>query len=147
MKRLRVVLDANVYVSALIQPAGPPGRILRRWVVENPFELVASRSILEELRQTIGEPRVRKRIAASDEEIEAFLISMQVLSLWTPGRLRDRWVPADPDDDIYVAAAREANAAFIVSGDHHLLELGAVEGTKIVSPRRFLEILKDLSST
>ncbi|MEX0802241.1 MAG: PIN domain-containing protein, partial [Candidatus Binatia bacterium] len=42
-------------------------------------------------------------------------------------------VPADPDDDIIVAAAVESQAKYIVTEDQHLLRLGNYAGIKILS--------------
>jgi predicted nucleic acid-binding protein len=53
---MRVVLDANVLVSAIFF-SGPPSRILSAWL-EDKFELVVSAEILEGYRGTanrIGE--------------------------------------------------------------------------------------------
>ena len=46
-------------------------------------------------------------------------------------------VPADPKDDMVVAAALEANASYIVSEDKHLLDLGDYEGIKIMNRKQF----------
>ena len=54
---------------------------------------------------------------------------------------RAGWVLADPDDDKFVESALIGNADVIVSGDHHLLELGAVESVPILTPRQFLQRL------
>jgi uncharacterized protein len=51
-------------------------------------------------------------------------------------------VPLDPKDNMIVATAVKAGADYLVTGDRrHLLALGEYEGIKIVSPRRFLELL------
>lgn len=42
-------------------------------------------------------------------------------------------LPADPDDDKVIAAAIEAGASYIVSEDHHLLDLGHWRGIQIMS--------------
>lgn len=60
---LRVVLDANVYVSALIRPQGPPGQIITRFL-ENSFEIVLSPAIVEETVRAFAHPKVRKYIHA-----------------------------------------------------------------------------------
>jgi hypothetical protein len=66
---LRVVVDANVYVSALIRPQGPPGQILTQFL-ENAFEIVLSPAIVEETVRAFAYPRVRKYIhAAVDPEL------------------------------------------------------------------------------
>ena len=46
---MRVVLDVNVLISAVISPRGNPAQILRLWEREG-FELVVSPPILEELK-------------------------------------------------------------------------------------------------
>jgi predicted nucleic acid-binding protein len=48
-------------------------------------------------------------------------------------------VPDDPDDNLIVESALEANASFIVSGDRHLLAVRTYKSISIVSPRRFPE--------
>ena len=52
-------------------------------------------------------------------------------------------IEKDPKDDKFLHAALEGNADYIVSGDHHLLELKSYEGIKILSPGNFLELLEN----
>lgn len=47
-------------------------------------------------------------------------------------------VADDPDDDKFVECALVADASLIVSGDHHLLELGEYEGIQILSAAEFV---------
>jgi len=47
-------------------------------------------------------------------------------------------VAADPDDDIFLHCAVAAGAAYVVSGDHHLLDLEMYAGIRILSVRDFL---------
>ena len=49
-----------------------------------------------------------------------------------------RAVIADPDDDKFVECAVVGEASVIVSDDHHLLDLGAYRGIRIVSSAQFL---------
>ena len=51
-------------------------------------------------------------------------------------------VTADPDDDVFLRCAVTAGAAFVVSGDHHLLNLGHHAGIPILTVREFLDQLK-----
>jgi predicted nucleic acid-binding protein len=44
-------------------------------------------------------------------------------------------------DDKYLAAALLGRATYVVSGDHHLLDLGEYQGIRILKPRPFLELL------
>lgn len=47
-------------------------------------------------------------------------------------------VAQDPDDDKFIECALIAGAAAIVSGDHHLLDLGKYEGIPILSAAEFI---------
>lgn len=44
----------------------------------------------------------------------------------------------DPTDNVFLALAIDGKAEIIVSGDHHLLDLGSFKGIPIVRVRKFL---------
>jgi putative PIN family toxin of toxin-antitoxin system len=44
----------------------------------------------------------------------------------------------DPDDDKFVECALVAGASLIVSGDHHLLNLGEYKGIHVISAAEFV---------
>ena len=50
-------------------------------------------------------------------------------------------VDDDPDDNKVLACALEGKADFIVSGDHHLTDIGSFRGIPIVKPDAFLGIM------
>jgi putative PIN family toxin of toxin-antitoxin system len=137
----RAVLDANVLASALIRPEGPPGEIVRRFFRDRAFDLVLSPAILDEVGRCLGYPRVRTRIRLSDDEIELWVAGLALAAEVVPDRKGPVRVAEDPDDDKYLAAALEARAAFVVSGDRHLLAVREHEGTWIVRPRTFLAFI------
>lgn len=138
---MRAVLDANVFVSALIRPEGPPGQVLGRLLRDGAFELVASRASLEELRRSLGYPRIRKYLALSDEDLDTWVETLAAIAIIVEGRVSRRVVEADPADDIYIAAAADGLADYIVTGDSHLLDLREHEGIRLVTPREFLDRL------
>jgi uncharacterized protein len=137
---LRAVLDANVYVSAYIRPEGPPGQIIERFLRDAAFEIVLSAEIAEEVLQALAYPKIRKAVRAKVEP-ELWFEDILVLAQLTPGEYKTPGVSADRDDDKYIAAAVEGRAAFVVSGDPDLLDVGAHEGVRIVTPRGFLDLL------
>lgn len=51
-------------------------------------------------------------------------------------------VPADPDDNKFIDCAVEGEPDYIVSDDPHLLELKEYMGIKIITPKKFLKLLK-----
>lgn len=138
---LRAVLDANVMISAVIQPKGASGRILRSLLEKNTFELVVSPSILAELRRALSYPKVRKYIKTSDEDLDLWVVSIELIAQPVDGNLRIDAVAADPDDNKYVEAAVEGLAQFVVTGDKHLLSLKSYENIRILAPRVFLDLL------
>ena len=62
---IRVVLDANVFVSAAIQ-RGASYRIVQRWLAGDAFDLIVSNGVLAEVEDVLTRPRLTKRIAVDD---------------------------------------------------------------------------------
>jgi len=139
---MRVVLDANQFVSAIFVPHGHPAQILQAWR-EGRFELVVSPPILAEVRRVLLYPRLQKKHGWGETEIDAFLDGLRAAALIVAGQLLLRVVPDDPTDDKYVSCAVEARAEYIISGDEHLKRLGNYRGIRIISPAEFLQDVLD----
>ena len=137
---LRVVLDANIFVSAYIRPEGPPGHIVERFVRDGAFEVVLTQNIIEEVLQSLSYPKVQKA-ARSKIDPELWFEDIVVLSQLVTSDIESLPLCSDPDDDKYVAAAIEGRAAFLVTGDPDLLTLREHEGIRIVTPRAFHDLL------
>lgn len=139
---MRVVADANVVVSGAIAPLGAPAAVLRGWRAEV-FELVVSDDILKEYERVLRYPRIRRRHGLDDDEIAALIDGFRRFATVVEVTERLRIVADDPADDRYLECARAASAAFIVSGDRHLLDLREHAGIRVLSPRAFLALLDD----
>ena len=137
----RVVLDANVFVSAYIHPEGTPGQIVERFLRLGSFELILTDEIVDEVIAALSYPKVRKA-ARSAVEPGLWFEDVVVLSQLVAGDVEIPRLSNDPDDDKYIAAAVEGRAAFVVTGDPDLLDVGVYEGVRIVSPRTFLDLLE-----
>lgn len=135
--KARVVLDANVLVSAVLYPSSNPGNILEL-VRRNAVQLLVSADILAEVKGVLLYPRLRKVHGRSPKWIKAFVQELSDLAETTPGNLIVDVVKADPSDNIYLACAVEGKADFVVSGDKHLKNLKTYEGIQIVDPASFL---------
>lgn len=131
---MKVVLDTNVLVSALLIPGSVPGRILQRFR-DGLFTLVISGKILEEYGEVLNRPR----FGLVPEKIDILLKEIESRSLVVIPLKRHRAVPADPDDNEFVDVAVQGKADFIVTGDAHLLDLTSFRSVAIVSPTEFLE--------
>jgi putative PIN family toxin of toxin-antitoxin system len=137
------VADADVTVSSVISVTGAPATILRRWR-DQAFDLVVSEDILAEYERVLEYPRIRR---LADAEIGALIAGFRRFATLVDVTERRRVVPDDPDDDKYLDCARAARAAYVVSGDSHLLALREHEGIRILSPRAFLTLLDELAAS
>jgi hypothetical protein len=135
---MRVVLDANVFVSSILSVAGTPARILDAWRTER-FQLLISDAILDEIGRVLRYPKIVNRHLWSEAKTERFLHSLASVAIKTPGSLTLNVITDDPSDNRYLECAVEGSADFIVSGDRDLLDLGNYQGIAIVQPAVFLE--------
>ena len=137
---MRVVLDTNILLSALISPSGPPDVIYRAWR-SGVFDLITSDQQLDEIKRASRYPKLRARLKpASVGTLINFLRETTVL-----GKLEMTIEAADPNDSFLLAMAVEAEADYLVTGDRRagLLEMKHIKRTKIVTPIEFqTEVLK-----
>jgi putative PIN family toxin of toxin-antitoxin system len=137
--RKRIVLDANVFASGLMNPNSVPGDILK--LMQNgDLEIVISNAILDELKRILFYPKVRKRIKSTDQDLNLWVESLLIISHFIEPQIDyPILVDEDPDDDIYLIAAKEDKAKFVISGDKHLLKINEFSGIKIIAPADFLK--------
>ncbi len=133
---MRVVLDTNVIISALLW-SGAPNQILQL-AEAGQLTICLNQSILDELIGVLRRRKFQRRLQAVgksvDEMLSALLPLVQVYAPATaPGA-----VPEDPDDEMFIACALSAGATFVISGDEHLLALQKYEQIRIVTPTQFL---------
>ncbi len=135
---MRVVLDTNVLVSALISGSGPPGRLLSA-VKRGDVALVTSEYQLEELRDVLGREKLRRLIGP--EEAADLIGGLRSIGSIIAD-LPDCELSPDPDDNPILATAIAGKAKLLVSGDKSdLLALGHVGEIQIVSPAVALDKL------
>ena len=138
---LKIVLDSNVFVSALINPRGKPAQILN-YVFESKVRLFTSPSIIEELERVLSYPKLVKRHGLEKEELKKFVSDLLSILSLVEGKKAIEVIVEDPADNNYLSCALDAKADFIVSGDIHLLNLREYEGIQIITPAQFLEMLE-----
>jgi len=132
---VRIVLDTNVLVSALISSGTPPGLLYEAWR-SGDFQLVTSAPQIAELNRVLSYERLRPYINASDAEALSETIDAVAIVV---DALPDTQLSSDPDDNTILATAIAAGADLIVTGDEsHLLELESVDGIPIVTLRTAL---------
>jgi putative PIN family toxin of toxin-antitoxin system len=125
---IRVLVDTNVIISALLFPNSTPARVLARVLDEH--RLVLTDWIISELHEVVG----RKRPDLLDS-LDEFLAGIDY-ELASPGPTS---VPiSDPADQPILDAAVTGAVDFIVTGDKAFLALG-LDRPRILTARAFLE--------
>lgn len=137
---VRAVLDTNVVVSAYLVPTGKPARIISL-AREDKLDICLSEEILEEIRRTLLRPKLQRIHKAGAQEIVRFLQAFAEITILVPGTTEVEPVEDDPGDTKILACAVESKADFIVSGDHHLTDLGSFRGIPILNPDAFLAFM------
>ena len=117
---MRVVLDANVLISAAISE-GPSHRIVHGWLRDQTFELVICDRLLGEVRSVLIE-RIRLRKWISVEAAGLYVRTLATAADVRPDPALGPELTRDADDDYVIHLARAHDAGFIVSGDADLLE-------------------------
>lgn len=135
---MRVVLDINILLSALMVRGTPPDRLYEEWR-HGCFDLASAERQLEELSRVSRRPFFRTRLKAS--EIGRMINDIRRLALMCDP-LPSVAVSPDPNDDYILAIAQASAAEYLVTGDKSdLLALQRHGGTRIVAARELVRLL------
>ena len=131
---MRVVLDTNILLSALISPYGSPDIIYRAWRAGR-SELVASTTQLDEMRRASRYPKLKAIL-------QPHLVGTMINNLQRAVVLHHLLVNIetdDPNDAFLLAMAQTGEVDYLVTGDHcaGLLQRGNLGRTRIVTPAAF----------
>jgi hypothetical protein len=135
---MRVLLDTNVLVSALITSNTPPDLIYRAWR-KQAFDLIFCDEQLIEIERVLAYPKLQRYV----RESEAALLLSGLRQLAIIIRVRDvEDYTADPADNILIAAALAGDCDYLVSGDkQHMQGFETGHSLSVLSPAEFLERL------
>jgi len=131
---MRVVLDTNILISALMVQTGNPAIIYRAWQ-EGHFTLLTCAEHLEELRATLRKPAITERIKPykAGKLVNELMKLAEIISS-LPRVQRS----PDPTDDFLLALSEAGKADYLVTGDKGgLLALDRHKNTRIISAREF----------
>jgi len=140
---MRIVLDTNVLVSAILYPESTSAQIMKR-VLDSTVDMVLSPDIFEETYRVLCYPELLKLMKKNGvilKEVNDFIEKMSKIAVITPGKLKISAIKDDLSDNKILACAVESEADFIISGDHHLTDLKEFQGIPIVNPSTFAAII------
>ncbi len=132
---IRVVLDTNVYLSAIL--FGGKCAHFRELARKGKIEIFVYEFILAEIAGVL-----RRKFEWENWQITLVLEEIRSFTtLVVPYRKLDV-IENDEADNRILECALEARAHYVVSGDkRHLLPLKEFEGIKIINPGEFLKLL------
>lgn len=129
---MRLVLDTNVLVSALLSPYRPPARVLDQ-LLQGSARLCYDARILGEYREVLARPKFgfeNEAIVALVDYLEASgdLVAAQPLGLSLP----------DPADAMFLEVAVAARADCLVTGNLRHFPTDRRAGVRVVSPAELI---------
>ena len=129
---MRIVLDTNVLLSALMTRGTPPNTLYEMWR-DHRFVLASCELQLDELRQVSRREPLRARLTPAEVGTLVNLIRRLARMFDT---LPEVSASPDPKDNYLLAVAQAAQAELLVTGDKsHLLRLKKHRSTRIVTAR------------
>jgi putative PIN family toxin of toxin-antitoxin system len=131
---LRVVLDTNILVSALISEG-----TARQLVVEllDTHTVILSSQIIAELADVL----TREKFIVKSSQVNRFVSGLVKTSKIVPDNPRFKVISEDADDDVILNVAYTGKADYLVTGDKHLLALKQFKKTRIVTVNQMHDIL------
>lgn len=141
---MRVVVDTNILISAILSPGGLANRVLRH-ERDGTIELAFSPATIEEALRVLRSEKIRALLHKRGvllSKAEQFLDILFRSSFVTEDKVTVEAIEEDPADNKFLACAIEAHADFIVSGDSHLNSLKSFHGIEIVDPHIFLKLMQ-----
>ena len=134
---IRVALDTNVLLSALLSPRGYPDTIYRAWRAAR-FEVVSSTAQLDELRRASRYPKFKAVLQPHHVGVMVHNLQRAVALDRLPA-LSAEMAADDPFDTFLIAMSIAGEADYVVTENHRagLLGRGRVGRTRIVTPAIF----------
>ena len=130
---IRVVLDTNILISAILTPQGTPAQVLLLCLSDPTIQLCMSAPVYAEYDEVIHRPKFKR----TQNEISAILGHLRQTCIWVRPHARVQ-VCTDLDDNIFLECAQAAEANFIVTGNaKHFPTFW--QRTQIVSAHQFTE--------
>lgn len=137
---MRIVLDANIYISALISQSGNPYQIIERWQRKE-YDVLISTAILAEVGRVLRYPRIVKRHHLGEPEISRYLELVRKFGVFIAPDETITAIEDDETDNRYLECAVAGKARYIVTGDEHLLRIHRFRGIFVLKPAEFVSLL------
>lgn len=145
-RQMRVLLDTNVLISALLFPGGSPSLVYAA-VRAGVFELIVNRALLAEVADVLGRPKLQRYVTVAEAaDFMAELATVATLiDTGTAQVAAARVTVRDAGDAFLLDLVRVGAPSFFVTGDQALLDQVSIGSTLIVSPGDLRLVLDELA--
>jgi putative PIN family toxin of toxin-antitoxin system len=134
---MRVVVDTNVLVSAVLSSTGLPALILDL-IFSREVTLILSPAILAEYEEVLTRDEFYR---LREEKVRQVLRRLQIAAEVVSTKPHPVSLP-DPDDQPFLACAIEGRAHYLITGNKKHFPASLCKPISVVSPAEFLEKLK-----
>ena len=128
---MKIVCDTNVLVSGTL--FGGHSRQILNWSSRGKLTNFISEEILNEVKEVLLRPKFKLTHQQVNSVIALFRDTFEIVY----PAIHHKVIQSDPDDDLILDAAMEAQVEVIVSGDKHLRSLELWRGIRMQSPAEF----------
>jgi len=139
-RRPKLVLDTNVWVSALLTRGSPSGVV--QMAEGKLVQFFISVDVLQEINRALQYEKISRILRRSRIEPKSIMPTIMSLSSLVDVRTHVGAIEEDPSDNRVLACAKEVDVQFVISGDRHLLRLGQYEGIKILTASAFVKMAR-----
>jgi len=131
---LKLVVDTNVIISALLKTESNPALILSL-ILRGDCKLCVTEKIFSEYEEVSARGKFKKLDRASVRE---FLSMLRSKALWVAPKVTIDDVAKDPEDNAFLECALESKADFLITGNIHHFPEEKFHRTSIVTPAEFV---------
>lgn len=139
---MKVVIDTNVFVSAILSPDGTSREVLRRALKGHIVPLFGN-ALFSEYEDLLGRRSVWNECVISEEERDELFDAVLSVSQWV--RVFYLWRPNLPDeaDNHLIELAIAGNAEYVVTDNIKDLKRGELtfDGLRVLKPYDFIQEL------
>ena len=133
MKRSRIVIDTNVFISALLIKKSLPFQVVN--IAFNQGIILSSDDTFTEIKQVLSRRKFKKYLTSSERNIFLFKLANESESVDIKEEIR---ACRDAKDDKFLELAVNGSADLIVTGDADLLALNPFREIEIITPSFFI---------
>ena len=137
---LKVVVDTNVIVSALLRPQSNPALTISL-ILNGDCRLCLSDEIFTEYEEVLAREKFKR---LDRPRVKELLFTLKRRALWVTPKVSIDNVAKDPADKVFLECALEAEADFLITGNIHHFPVKNFHNTLIVTPSEFMAFITKL---